>query len=208
LKRLNLENYNGYTSAHAPMEESLYAGKLSSTPTGNVKAFAEGLASVFTESRRILADDGLVVFSYSHNEISAWIALSYALTRAGFSVTNVFPVRSEGESQFHSSQGNLKWDAVFCCRPWKKVCPKAKSGALSAYRYNDLDTVSLKRWRQELRAAKLGFSKADARSLALGFHTKTLCNALHDSPESRDFEIWLRGTEPTFVAIEEKSKKL
>ncbi len=61
-----------------------------------------------------------MVFSYSHNQIQAWIALAYALARANFAVTSVFPVRSEGQSQFHSYEGSLKWDAVFCCRPARR----------------------------------------------------------------------------------------
>ena len=78
LRRLNLPKYN--TANHAPMAESLYGGKNSTSPAEQLTAFADGLASVFAECGRVLARGGMMVFSYSHNQLQAWAALAYALT--------------------------------------------------------------------------------------------------------------------------------
>ncbi len=185
LKRLNLPRYKG--TQHAPMGESLYGGKNSKSPALQLAGFAEGLADVFAECRRVLARGGIMVFSYSHNQLQAWTALAYALSKANFAVTAVFPVRSEGQSQFHSDEGNLKWDAVFCCRKAKRK--KARQRRLSPDRLV-ADLADVRDWQKAITTSNLDFSSADARSLAFALQAKELCNRMPPRGEIQAFEAW------------------
>lgn len=206
LKRLNLMNYNGRTSAHAPMAESLYAGKSSTTKERGVAEFAKGLGAVFQECGRVLVPNGIMVFSYSHNDIDAWLGLGFALARGGLEVTNIFPVRSEGQSQFHSAERNLKWDIVFCCRHAKSS--HNPPHIFSHEDYAILAFAEAKAWKKRLKAAKLKFSKADARSLALGIHTRNACNSCASISKKPSFKDWKNAVHPVFVRIHAWAKKL
>jgi adenine-specific DNA methylase len=180
------------------MAESLYGGKKKSiTPTEQLTAFADGLASVFKESNRVLTPGGLMVFSYSHNQPQAWIALAYALARANFAVTAVFPVRSEGQSQFHSYEGSLKWDAVFCCRKAHRNPKRSTTHRLPPNLDANLKDVRL--WQKALKDSDLDFSSADARSLALALQAKELCNRMPPRGELRTFEPWKAAAQPIFL---------
>jgi adenine-specific DNA methylase len=78
--------------------------------------FREGIGRVFAECYRVLKDDGLMVFTFHHAKAWAWAALADALLKAGFYVAKSHIVRSEGKSGFHSSEGNIRYDAVLVCR--------------------------------------------------------------------------------------------
>ena len=69
-----------------------------------------------------------------------------------------------------------------------------------------LNIVELTRWRKELRAAKLEFSKADTRSLAFGLHARNLCNLLANSSAAKNFDEWKVTTQPSFSRIAKRMK--
>ncbi len=77
--------------------------------------FREGIRKVFAECHRVLKDDGPMVFTFHHAKTWAWAALADALLNAGFYVSKSHIVRSEGKSGFHSSEGNIRYDAVLVC---------------------------------------------------------------------------------------------
>jgi adenine-specific DNA methylase len=64
----------------------------------------------------VLKSQGICVFTYHHEAVSAWLAVGEALARSGFSCTAVLPLRGEGRGGLHSYNGTIKWDAVFVCR--------------------------------------------------------------------------------------------
>lgn len=78
--------------------------------------FNSGLRRVFTECHRVLRDDGLLVFTFHHNQVWAWEGMAQLLSDAGFYISASPIVRSEGKSGFHSSEGNIRYDAVLVCR--------------------------------------------------------------------------------------------
>ncbi len=86
--------------------------------------FREGIQRVFAECHRVLKEDGLMVFTFHHAKTWAWAALAEALLRSGFYVAKSHIVRSEGKSGFHSSEGNIRYDAVLVCR--KQPFPDAE----------------------------------------------------------------------------------
>ncbi len=78
--------------------------------------FNRGLRQVFTECRRVLRDDGLLVFTFHHNKVWAWEGLAQLLLDAGFYVSATPIVRSEGRGEVHSSEGNIRYDCILVCR--------------------------------------------------------------------------------------------
>jgi putative DNA methylase len=78
--------------------------------------FNKGLRRVFAECRRVLKDDGVLIFTFHHNKLWAWEGIAQLLLDAGFYVSAAPIVRSEGKSGFHSSKGNIRYDCVLVCR--------------------------------------------------------------------------------------------
>ncbi|MDW8222945.1 MAG: hypothetical protein RMJ82_08350 [Gemmatales bacterium] len=74
----------------------------------------------------MLKPDGLLVFTFHHAKPWAWELLAQVLLEAGFYVSATPVVRSEGKSGFHSSAGNIRYDAVLVCRKrpnsWHERC--------------------------------------------------------------------------------------
>jgi adenine-specific DNA methylase len=105
-----------------------------------------------------------MVFTFHHRQVEAWDALARALLGASFVVTNVFPVRSEGKSGFHSTAGTIKWDCVLVCRPEDQVAsekPSSHRGFLHSVKSRH------SKWKRRLKKADLIFGWAD--SLSLGY---------------------------------------
>lgn len=168
LKRLGLPNYAGNGELSTLVDSALYVKTTGTGADDGHVTFTEGLTRVMKECHRVLKDHGLMVFTFHHRTEAAWSALGDALIGADFMVTNVFPVRSEGTSQFHSSEGNLKWDAVFCCRKRAGAPYRVVEGVRESIKVRVID------WCKHL--SKLGFAKYDRRNLQRALLTMYRCN--------------------------------
>lgn len=179
LKRLRLAAYSGRSQRHTPQGESFYVRQKRRYVESEHVKFVTGLSKVFKECHRVLKENSLFVFTYHHNDLSAWEALAIALCDSGFRITNVFPIRSEGQSSFHSAKRNLKWDAVFCCRKRKKqarsISSKLQQGILLSAQKNARKLTS--HWKNTLKKGKLDISVADLESLRRAFIVQNLINA-------------------------------
>ncbi|HID55948.1 TPA: hypothetical protein EYP37_05430 [Candidatus Poribacteria bacterium] len=78
--------------------------------------FSQSLQRVFQECHRVLKDDGIMAFTFHHNKTWAWETIARVLLESGFYISASPIVRSEGKSGFHSSEGNIRYDAVLVCR--------------------------------------------------------------------------------------------
>jgi putative DNA methylase len=80
--------------------------------------FAAKLRGVFRECRRLLKDDGLLVFTYHHSRDEGWTALADAVLGAGFAVVNSQPVRAEMSVATPKSQARepIQLDIILVCR--------------------------------------------------------------------------------------------
>ena len=80
--------------------------------------FAAKLQNVFRECRRILKDDGLLVFTYHHSRDEGWKALADAVLGAGFTVVNSQPVKAEMSVATPKSQAKepIQLDIIIVCR--------------------------------------------------------------------------------------------
>jgi putative DNA methylase len=151
---------HGENSVSTPYQQALYVIE-NDDPSHH--RFAEGLTQVFAHCKRVLKPGGLMVFTFHHRNMDAWEVLARALWRTGFEVTNVFPVRSEGKSGFHSTSGTIKWDSVMVCRPRETEIqyPQDKKGFLYSIQTGQSS------WEHRITAAELDFQWVD--NLSLGY---------------------------------------
>lgn len=91
--------------------------------------YIQQLTRVFQQCYQKLKNNGIVVFSFHHNKIDAWICLAKSIKNGGFIVSNVLPIRSEGNSAYHSSEESIKWDSIIVLR--KKSVDTLVKDALS-----------------------------------------------------------------------------
>lgn len=96
-----------------------------------LELFNRGLERVFTECHRVLKDDGVLVFTFHHNKAWAWSGIARILSGAGFYISASPIVRSEGKSGFHSSEGNIRYDAVLVCRKQAHQWQESSSDGLT-----------------------------------------------------------------------------
>jgi len=168
LRRILKKHYVGNLSPHTPIGESLFGGRRRGPrQTRDPKRqYVATLTQVFRECRRVVRQDGALVFTFHHRATDAWESLGTAILGTGFQIERVVPVRSEGQSGFHSYDGTLKWDAIFFCRPVVRrptLVPDLRVVANVRSRVSDL----ARRWMRRIRRSHLAFSSADQASLEM-----------------------------------------
>ncbi|HMY75339.1 MAG TPA: adenine-specific DNA methylase, partial [Blastocatellia bacterium] len=80
--------------------------------------FAAKLKAVFAECRRILKDEGRLIFTYHHSRAEGWVSLVDAIYRAGFFVINAQPVKAELSVAAPKSQAKepIQLDVILICK--------------------------------------------------------------------------------------------
>ena len=164
--RRALNDGDGVWSArHSPIEASLFVPGNNGDESGEShQRFVVGLTKAFLECYRVLKHQGLMVFTYHHKRRLAWESLACALSQSSFMVTNLFPIRSEGHSGFHSDAGSIKWDAVLVCRKNRDRTPSRSPERGSINRILSQSQRKAGQWRKDLGHLRL--LESDERSLA------------------------------------------
>jgi len=81
------------------------------------KEFLESLTRVFSESTRILKDDGVFVFTFHHKSGEVWGTILRCILDSGLYVSAIYPVRSEMKASTHLyDASNITMDIVLVCR--------------------------------------------------------------------------------------------
>ena len=80
--------------------------------------FASKLRAVFSECRRVLENEGLLVFTYHHSRAEGWCSLADATYGAGFSILNAHPVKAEMSLATPKSHAKepIQLDVILVCR--------------------------------------------------------------------------------------------
>ncbi len=132
----------------------------------SAQQFAAKLRAVFEECRRVLKDDGLLVFSYHHSRADGWLSLADAVVGAGFSITNCHPVKAEMSVAAPKSQAKepIQLDVILICRKQAKDL-RPKQTAAEAFRSA---TERAKAKTARLQAIGLNLSANDRRVLLIG----------------------------------------
>ena len=160
--RLALANdYPWFHPEHSRREEELVQNVREGKEEND---FSVGLTRVWQECHRVLKDDGILAFTFHHNEVSAWAALGRSLLDAGFVVTAAPFVRSEGKSGFHSETGNIKYDVILVCRkhPGQKV-PSVRWSELIP----DI-TNAAREWLIRTQGPRMALNPGDALTALMG----------------------------------------
>ncbi|MCY4610755.1 MAG: DNA methyltransferase [Gammaproteobacteria bacterium] len=85
---------------------------------GDAAAFTSRLESVWQETRRVLKDGGLLVFTYHHSRPDGWRAVLEALMDTGFVITATHPVKAEMSVAMpkHQAKEPIDLDIIIVCR--------------------------------------------------------------------------------------------
>ena len=80
--------------------------------------FAAKLRAVFSECKRVLRDDGLLIFTYHHSRSEGWTSLVEAVVGSGFSFVNAHPVKAEMSIAMPKMQAKepIQLDIIIVCR--------------------------------------------------------------------------------------------
>lgn len=148
------------------------ADEIIENPTRGKSAqdFEDGLTQALSECQRLLADDGLLTFTFHHAEGNAWEALLRAICNAGFEIHSVYPIHSEREASLHllDKEAAISYDLIHVCKkrdPNVMVEPRSWAGIRQEIR---------RRARQEIRAIEAGrygnepLSPADVNIILIG----------------------------------------
>ncbi|BDA72470.1 hypothetical protein CAL7716_066360 [Calothrix sp. PCC 7716] len=82
------------------------------------KDYQERMASIFSECRRVLKEDGILTLMFTHKAQGAWDALASGLLEAGFTITASWPVNTEAEGSLHIKDKAAAKSTIFLvCRP-------------------------------------------------------------------------------------------
>lgn len=129
----------------------------------SVATFKDGLSECFVQMRRVLKDDGRLVFSYQHRTPEAWAALAAALAAGGWCPLQAFPMLGNSTAGLHQHEGTILWDAVTVCRKGPKVGP-TELRVSDAHVAVVVDRTAA--WGERLKRAKVqSFRTADQENL-------------------------------------------
>jgi putative DNA methylase len=113
------------SEAHSPSTTR----RASEVQDSDADRFAGKLMAVFRECRRVLKNDGLLVFTYHHSRPEGWRSLANAILGAGFRVVNSQPVKAEMSVATPKSQAKepIQLDIVVVCRKQDWSSPRRVS---------------------------------------------------------------------------------
>ncbi|QQG48407.1 MAG: DUF1156 domain-containing protein [archaeon] len=137
--------------------------------------FASDLARVLKECKRVLKDEGLIVFTFHHSNPVAWASLRRAISSAGLFVTASPVLRSEGKSGYRA--GNINYDVVVVCR--KLPLSYRRETEDADYLFDaSLDSV------REIYALDRTISDSDILTVVMGTFLRIRGKATRDLTES------------------------
>ena len=101
----------GYASASTTRTEA-------EVQNADVAAFTERLSGVWAEAHRVLADDGVLAFTYHHSRSEGWRSVLHALMNAGFRITAGHPIKAEMSVAMPKLQAKepIDLDIIVVCR--------------------------------------------------------------------------------------------
>ncbi|MGB9776187.1 MAG: DUF1156 domain-containing protein [Anaerolineae bacterium] len=147
--------------------------------------FVERLGQVFAECHRVLKDDGLLAFTFHHNQAWAWEGVARLLLRAGFYVSAAPIVRSEGRSGFHSSAGNIRYDCILVCRKIQSARRPSQDRDGSTLKTRILDDACY--WMERTRNSGLPVNPVDVFTVVMGktveFFTRAVAEGMVNGGE-------------------------
>lgn len=148
---------------------------VNSTEQKSYDLYVSQLTNVFTQCYSKLKDNGIMIFSFHHNKTEAWTSLAQAIKNSLFKVTKVFPVRSEGNSAYHSSEESIKWDSIIVLR-----------------KGNEITSIPQLSWNTDIDycTEELGMKRCDFISYYRSLRLKEYVNTSFDKGDPEDLKVY------------------
>lgn len=101
-----------------------------------VAVFTNRLTRVWVEAYRVLADDGVLSFTYHHSRSEGWRSVLEALMEAGFCITAAHPLKAEMSVAMPKRQAKepIDLDVVLVCRKRTRLPYQVQEGVRSTVR--------------------------------------------------------------------------
>ena len=110
----NLAKDLGFDAELSPKEEEIV---VNSVRGKTQKDYEDGLTRVFSESNRVLKNNGFLIFSFHDNSIDSWISILNSIDAAGFALAKTYPLHAESRTGAHTSNKNsIALDIMLICR--------------------------------------------------------------------------------------------
>jgi putative DNA methylase len=106
------EHFSGQLTpkkSEAIMEPSRHSGN----KTKAAKAYEDMMHQSFKEASRVLKPGGVMVVVYAHKTTSGWVSLIDSLRRAGFTITEAWPLDTEMGSRLRSQNSAALASSIF-----------------------------------------------------------------------------------------------
>ena len=127
----------------------------------NPELFTEKLTAVFAECRRVLNDNGLLVFTYHHARHEGWISVYRAIRHAGFVCTQAYPIKAEMSVSMPLQQATapIHLDLILVCRKERPANGRASNPPAIDRAREQIST---------LKSAGIEVSFGDAKVILMG----------------------------------------
>ena len=168
----------------------------------NPALFAQKLAGVFKECRRVLKDEGVLAFTYHHSRAEGWITVYEGIRKAGFVVDQSYPIKAEMTVSVPIQQAKvpIHLDLIIVCR--KEAC-KLNDQAIDEERV----FAYAQKQASELIDANIGLSKGDMKVIYLG-RVMTELSGLHEiEKELSEFMAIIQASDSVLDDLMEGSKE-
>ncbi|MBD3404648.1 MAG: DUF1156 domain-containing protein [Candidatus Lokiarchaeota archaeon] len=161
LKPVLSEKYECFRTELVPWEEEIIENE---TQGKGAEEFLESLITVFSESKRVLKENGILVFTFHHKKIEAWKSILRAILQAGFTISATHPVRSEMKASTHLYKvNNITIDMIIVCR---KRTEERKMESIDKLRKSI--SKESRKLLAKLKASGKKIEEPDIRALVLG----------------------------------------
>lgn len=154
----------------------------------SVTEFAKNLSNVFKECRRVLKDDGVMVFSFHHSRGEGWSAIFKAIHDAGFRIEKTYPVKAEMivSTPKNQAKSPINLDSLIVC----KKLTKSKVTTLNSYM--DETVKNYKSIMSEFQLFNRELSNNDKRVI---FYSKLIESLSRIDDHSLDFSRLIESVE-------------
>ena len=108
------DKYEYFQGEHVPNATEVIVNNVQGK---DEKDFIEGLTAIFKEAGGKLKKNGLMTFTFHHQEEKAWGAVLQSVLNAGFYISAIYPVQSEASGSTQIFQkASVRYDMVVVCR--------------------------------------------------------------------------------------------
>lgn len=114
LYKSTLADALGFVSPLSPKDKEIVVNSVQNKTQDDYEA---GLTRVFSECRRTMKSEALMIFSFHDRSVESWFSILKSICKAGFDVIRSYPLHSETRTGAHTSNKNsIALDIMLICR--------------------------------------------------------------------------------------------